>query len=178
MGFWIPLTLSGSCSQSHGRRECIHAGSGVPSMARNAARFTNSFRKPLRFLIIERFYCGGRWGSDRTTYEINTINFCRIKNLRFSKNIHKASGVMSQGWRMRAYRDVLAASVRLWMILGKRGGFKNEAVSKTPIAGVAYGSGRTTIFAESKVSNTPLRGSLGLRPHYLGVWLKILCGSD
>jgi len=27
---------------------------------------------------------------------------------------------MSQGWRMRAYMDVLAASVRLWMILEKR----------------------------------------------------------
>jgi len=44
---------------------------------------------------------------------------------------------MSHGWRMRAYRDVLAASVRLWMILEKRGGFKNSAVLKTPIAGVA-----------------------------------------
>ncbi len=46
---------------------------------------------------------------------------------------------MSHGWRMRAYMDVLAASVRLWMILGKRGGLKkNAVVLKPPIAGVAW----------------------------------------
>ncbi len=45
---------------------------------------------------------------------------------------------MSHGWRMRAYMDVLAASVRLWMILGKRGGIqKNVAKFEDPIAGVA-----------------------------------------
>ncbi len=45
---------------------------------------------------------------------------------------------MSHGWRMRAYRDVLAASVRLWMILGKRGGFQRKRSGiENPIAGVA-----------------------------------------
>jgi len=44
---------------------------------------------------------------------------------------------MSQGWRMRAYMDVLAASVRLWMILVKRGGLKKRSGIEQPIAGVA-----------------------------------------
>jgi len=74
-------------------------------MARNAARFTNSFRKSLKLLIIRTFYCGGRWSSDRTTYEIKYDKPSINQNLRFSRIIHKASGVMSHGWRMRAYMD-------------------------------------------------------------------------
>jgi len=55
---------------------------------------------------------------------------------------------MSHGWRMRAYMDVLAASVRLWMILGKRGGFKNRSSIENPYCGGRLGSGRTTWFLE------------------------------
>ncbi len=37
--------------------------------------------------------------------------------------------------------DVLAASVRLWMILGERGGHKKRSGIENPIAGVAGAPG-------------------------------------
>ncbi len=42
---------------------------------------------------------------------------------------------MSHGWRMRAYMDVLAASVRLWMILVKRGWLKTKRYRKPQLRG-------------------------------------------
>ncbi len=73
--------------------------------------------------------------------------------------------------------DVFTASVRLRTTFGKRkrseilgfvfgnpAGFKKVADFEYPIAGIAYGSGRTTWFLEiRKINKVGLRGYLNLR---------------
>jgi len=62
---------------------------------------------------------------------------------------------------MRAYMDVLAASVRLWMILGKRGGLKAKRYRK-PYCGGRWGSDRTT---ESFGKRGGLKAKRDSKPH-------------